>query len=41
MEAKETDDIEGMPLLPHQVSLRITGIKKKTSHYKQKIKMNY
>lgn len=41
MEARETNDIGGMPLLPHQVSLRITGIKKKHSHYKQKIKMNY
>lgn len=28
MEARETDDIEGMPLLPFQVSPRIIGIKK-------------
>lgn len=27
-EARETEDIEGMPLLPSQVSLRIIGVKK-------------
>lgn len=38
MEARETDDIEGMPLLPSQVSLRIIGIKTSLILKKKKIK---
>jgi len=42
MEAGETDDREGMPLLPYYVSLRITGTKKPLSfNNKKKTKVNY
>lgn len=36
MEAGETDDREGMPLLPYYVSLRITGTKKPLSFNNKK-----
>ena len=39
MEARETDDIEGMPLLRSQVSLRIIGIKKPSHKKKVKSKL--
>lgn len=38
MEAGETDDREGMPLLPYYVSLRITGTKKPLSFNNKKTK---